>query len=95
VGLKHPLRARRQLRGWTSPDLESEAAEAEADEVFNRIERILSSHGWPAWSLRATRTYDGHRYQLDLGSHSAELADQIRRELEPQEVRILGEEFPP
>jgi hypothetical protein len=93
--LKHPLRARRRFRDWSSPDLESAAAEAEADEVFNRIERILSSHGWPAWSFRATRTYDGHRYELELGPHSAEVADQIRRELEPLEVRILGEEFPP
>jgi hypothetical protein len=93
--LKHPLRARRQFRDWTSPDLESAAAEAEADEVFNRIEQILSSHGWPAWSFRATRIYDGHRYELDLGPHSAEVADQIRWELEPLEVRILGEEFPP
>jgi hypothetical protein len=94
--LKHPLGARRQFREWArEPDLESEVVEAEADQVFHRIERILNTHGWPAWSLRATRTYDGHRYQLDLGPHSAELADQIRRELAPLEIRILGEEFPP
>jgi hypothetical protein len=94
--LKHPVRARRQFREWArEPDLESEVVEAEADQVSHRIERILNTHGWPAWSLRATRTYDGHRYQLDLGPHPAELADQIRRELAPLEIRILGEEFPP
>jgi hypothetical protein len=79
-GLKHPLRARRQFREWArEPDLESEAAEAEADEVSHRIDRLLSAYGWPAWSFGATRTYDGHRYELDLGPHSADLADQIRR----------------
>lgn len=93
--LKHPLRAQRQFREWArEPDPESEAAEAEADQVFHRIDRILDARGWPAWSFQATRTYDGHRYHLDLGPHSADLADQIRRELEPLQVRILGEEFP-
>jgi hypothetical protein len=93
---KHPFRAWRQFREWArEPDLESEAAEAEADQVSHRIERILNTHGWPAWSFRATRTYEGHRYDLDLGLHSAELADQIRRDLEPLQVRILGEEFSP
>jgi hypothetical protein len=92
--LKHPLRARR-FREWArEPDLESEAAEAEADEVSNRIDRTLDAHGWPAWSFRARRTYDGHRYELDLGPHSADLAERIRRDLEPLEVRILGKEFP-
>jgi hypothetical protein len=95
--LNHPLRARRQFREWArEPDLESEAADAEADEVSNRIDRILSAHGWPAWSFRADRTYDdGHRYELDLGPHSADLAEQIRRGTDPVEVRIVGEQFPP
>jgi hypothetical protein len=94
--LKHPLQTRRQFREWPrEPDLESAAAEAEADEVSNRIGRVLGARGWPAWSFRAERTYDGHRYELDLGPHSPDLAEQIRRELEPSEVRILGEEFPP
>jgi len=94
--LRHPLRAQRQFREWSrEPDLESVAAEAEADEVGHRIERRLSAHGWPAWSLRVVRTYDGHRYELDLGQCSADLAEQIRQDLEPVELRIVREEFPP
>jgi hypothetical protein len=93
-GLKHPFRARREVRRmFKEPDPAYDQALAESDDVSEHVARILDAldPGVLASSEFSTEfTFDGPRYELMLYPYSDDLADQVRAALAPIHISIIA-----